>query len=103
MKLLSIIFAVLMSLNVMAQSTCTVIAPHDPELTRGINKDTICKESAYALKERYGSMPATLEIKVTGRATYSVDLFIVFSTDEGLDSHYGVLIWFPGESYVRLH
>lgn len=102
------IFAILALLTLSIQSfasdyTCTVISNEHPELTRGINKDTICRESFYAIKSDLTRITTKMKIFVTARSMYSVSLLIE-NTDENNQSfsNQGVLHWYPGDEYVIL-
>jgi hypothetical protein len=101
MKLLLTLLT-LLSINSFAYDKCIVKAPRDPELTSGINKDTICDEVFYALK-RESIIAKTLKLRVTGRSMYSVSLKIKYVTEESTKGETrGVLHWYPGDSYVIL-
>lgn len=103
MKLLIILLVLSSSIATAADFKCTVISKKDPELASGVNKDSICNESYYALKNDLGRISKKLKIRVVGRSTNSVSL-VIKNTDESNMNYinYGELIWYPGDEYVIL-
>lgn len=82
---------------------CKVISRKYPELTKGVNKDSICDESFYALKNDKQVIAKKMVITVTGRSMHSVSLSMkVLTENNKLISQKGTLIWYPGDEYVVL-
>lgn len=105
MKKMLIAAAALFSLSSFA-GTCEVKSHKYPELTKGINKKTICNAVKLALFGSYVELEKDSFIVVSanrGRSMYRVELDILWTNDGSAEyQEPGLLIWYPNEAHVRL-
>lgn len=104
MKLLITLITTII-INVTLAAQCNVTAS-DKELEDGVNKDTICRETLFALfSTTEVAENVTLEIEALGeRQMYSVELTkIAVKVDNKITLETnGLLVWYPGDAYVLL-
>ncbi|MEK6556253.1 MAG: hypothetical protein AABZ31_13485 [Bdellovibrionota bacterium] len=102
-----LVIALTLSTAVFAQAECLVKSFKYPELQSGINKKTICRETAHALESDFAIMPEDFDVVIlaNGYRTYqTVELEILLKKNKKTVYRVeGELSWWPGgDSYVEL-
>ena len=82
---------------------CTIKSFKHPELTKGANKATLCRDMIHALRAEFeDKISGSVTARVTGVAMYSVD-FKFKATFNGVKyKGTGHEDWYPGDSYFTV-
>lgn len=104
MKQFCVLVTFIVILSQQAFAACTVISD-DSELTSGVNKETICRDTLVAVTGSYADHEDyTVSIVTSDRGMYYVKLSQIVVSHPKMETLVtsGTLNWYPGDSYVDL-